>query len=623
MTAHTLRSLAKDRDPRELHELCLRWGRAPHPATDVDSACSWLSVRMADPEAVKSRLSGLQPKFADLLHSFHLAFGAMLTRTEVFAPGNGQTSAKPGSKLVGFELEAGLAALVREGLLWPARSRTWQDLDASGFAIPSELQQSLTSLRAVESCRLQELLSLQGWLLARYFKEDQARGSALDAAERTRQADHARKVYKLYLLPQSIEGRVKALPAATKALYHSVLVDHGGFFPLEDAAGQAPKALDVDLSRRVLEEAFLGTIAKLPLERVGVQPTQAVVLFHEVVLHGLQADSEKRPVEVTQIATCGIDLLTNLARFLREIATGELQFTSEGRLYKASEKRIARSLIAVPGGFLDAEALTSWLYKFCVQKRLVDRRGARALGLTEAGLAFEKLLLAKKLETLLGFAIEERDLPGEAFHQVRLRRYFLKLLKRARVEQWHSALFLPFLARAAYLPTLDADGVRAYFASRSPTGTCTPVETIQSLCWNLLAFVKRRLFPLGIVDLGMVSGRAVAMRLSKLGADLLVDVPGQKVVGERASVIVNPDFELLVFPGDDLHDLLHSLDRFARRTKSDHVHHYQLTRESVRDAAQAGLCHAEICRELVDRARVPVPQNVLYTLEDWCRGSTP
>ena len=425
------------------------------------------------------------------------------------------------------------------------------------------------------------------------------------------------------MLPQSIESRIKALPAATRELFWSALLDHGGFLPLCELTASEGGKFDVDLQRRALEEALLGTIAPLPLARVGVQPAETVVLFHEVVLHGLQSQSERHPIAVDQALVCGIDLATNLARFLHEFAASEVQFTSEGRLYKASEKRIAKGLLALPGGFLDPEAMTSWLYKFSLQRRLIDRRGARALGVTSQGHAFEKLPLPKKLESLLGFAIEERDLVGEPFHQVRLRRYFLKLLKRAHPEQWHELLFLPFLARAAYLPTLDADGVRAFFASRASQGPFSPIETIQSLVWNLLAFVKKRLYPLGIVDLGIVAGRPVALRLSKLGFDLLRESSSSKVARERTTLIVNPDFEILVFPGDDLHDVLHSLDRFARRSKSDHVHHFQLTEQTAHSGITGGLTHAQILQELLERARAPLPQNVLWTLADWCGGILP
>jgi hypothetical protein len=88
-------------------------------------------------------------------------------------------------------------------------------------------------------------------------------------------------------------------------------------------------------------------------------------------------------------------------------------------------------------------------------------------------------------------------------------------------------------------------------------------------------------------------------------------------------VIVQPDFEILVFPGDDVHDVVHLFDRFAQRTKSDHVHQFRIDQKSVRSGLADGLGGAQIVQELTDRARVPIPQNVLYSLEEWTRDPSP
>ena len=120
-----------------------------------------------------------------------------------------------------------------------------------------------------------------------------------------------------------------------------------------------------------------------------------------------------------------------------------------------------------------------------------------------------------------------------------------------------------------------------------------------------------------MVDLGMHGGRVSAVRLSQLGAELLDAEPATKVGGTRCSVIVQPDFEILVFPGDDVHDVLHLFERFAKRTKSDLVYQFTLDRESVAAGVEDGLTGSQIVQELTDRAKAPLPQNVVYSLEDW------
>jgi len=63
--------------------------------------------------------------------------------------------------------------------------------------------------------------------------------------------------------------------------------------------------------------------------------------------------------------------------------------------------------------------------------------------------------------------------------------------------------------------------------------------------------------------------------------------------------------------------VLHLFDRFATRVKSDHVHQFRIDRESVQAGLEDGLTGSQIVQELTDRAKAPIPQNVLYSLEDW------
>jgi hypothetical protein len=292
-------------------------------------------------------------------------------------------------------------------------------------------------------------------------------------------------------------------------------------------------------------------------------------------------------------------------------------FTAEGELFKASAKRIAGTLLSIPGGFLPADSMLEMIYRFCLQRRLIDRRGERSLRPTPTGLQFERATLTDQLKLLLGHFVEDRTLPGEAFHHTRMRRVLLRLLRRAEPLLWQDVAVLPFLTRNAYLSQLDSQAAEEFFAARFQGGAYTPSESLQQMAWNLLIWIKKRLFPLGLVDVAMTGGRVTALRLSQLGAELLDAEPATKVGGTRCSVIVQPDFEILVFPGDDVHDVLHLFDRFATRTKSDHVYQFTIDRESVEAGIEDGLTGAQIVQELTDRARAPLPQNVLYSLEDW------
>jgi len=49
------------------------------------------------------------------------------------------------------------------------------------------------------------------------------------------------------------------------------------------------------------------------------------------------------------------------------------------------------------------------------------------------------------------------------------------------------------------------------------------------------------------------------------------------------------------------------------------VFQFTIDRESIEAGLEDGLSYAQIVQELTDRARVPIPQNVLYSLDDWAQ----
>ena len=178
-------------------------------------------------------------------------------------------------------------------------------------------------------------------------------------------------------------------------------------------------------------------------------------------------------------------------------------------------------------------------------------------------------------------------------------------------------MFLPFLARNSYLEQMEAWGVADHFSQLREQGSFMPLENLQKLAWNLFHWVRRRLHLLGIVDIGTQDGHPVSLRLSRLGASLLSAAPAQSATGARSTLVVNPDFEILLFPESDSPELVHRLDRFSLRTASDRLFRFQLSEDSVRTAIGDGMGISEIISVLSERCRVSLPQNVLFSLRDW------
>lgn len=617
MSRLSLRALLQGAPDALLRECVFRWCGAPSqgPAPTIEQVAS----AMEDEQRVQARLSALPRKLQDLLEAFFADDGAVRTVAALFEACGKNFKSR-------FDLEASLAALHREAFVWHVRDRRWANFDGPCWAVPSELVECVRSCRARRQRQLQDLLTLHGFLDARFFRDrdEGGTGSRARNGADAKAGDHARKIYKLYTLDSSMAQRLQKLPKPVAALVDATLQRYGGIANWDDLRRESiAGAADPAFAAKCLTEALLGTVGPLDLSRIGVQPiAQAVILFHEVSLYAIKRRGEEQRPTVGEELVCGGDLVTNVGRFLRELQQSKVLFTSDGELFKASAKRIAGTLLPVPGGFLGPDEALETIYRFCRQRRLIDRRGERALRPTPAGQEFDRAGLVQQVKMLLSHFVEDRTLPGEPYHHVRMRRVLLRLLRRAEPLLWQDVAVLPFLTRNAYLAQLEARPAEEFFAARFQGGSYTPGESLQQMCWNLLAWVKKRLFPLGIVDVGLHQGRVTALRLSRLGAELLEAEPAGRVGGTRSTIIVQPDFEVLVFPGDDVHDVVHLFDRFAVRLKSDHVHQFRLDRQSVRAGLNDGLTGAAILQELTDRARVPIPQNVLYSLEEWTGKAT-
>ena len=608
MTRLSLRTLLQGAGDEVWRECIARW--CGDGSEGGRRGLAKVASAMEQEELVFQRIARLPRKLQDLLEVFFADGGAVRSVQDLFGEFGRNFKSR-------FDLEASLAALHREGFVWLVKDRRWASFESPCWAAPSELVECVQHNRKKRQRQLQDVLTLQGFLDARFFRE-RADGDQQKAA------DHARKIYKLYTMESSMTQRLARLPQPVAQLVDAALQRHGGIAPLAELVAEqdGDDAIDTGFVAKCLEEAMVGTAGPLELARIGIHPIDdAVVVFHEIALHAIRRRGEQHAPVVDEQLCCGGDLATNVGRFLRELQKSKVLFTADGDLFKASQKRIAGLLLPVPGGFVDEAQLLDLVYRFCLHRRLIDRRGERSLRPTPAGLEFDRAGLQEQTRMLLAHFVEDRSLPGEPYHQSRMRRVLLRLLRRAEPMQWQDVSVLPFLSRNAYLAQIDMPKTQEFFAARFQGDGYTPSETLQQMCWNLLVWIKKRLFPLGLVDVGLHGGRIAALRLSQVGADLLDAEPAGKVGGTRCALIVQPDFEILVFPGDDVHEVVHLFDRFARRTKSDHVHQFRLEQETVTAGLEDGLSARQILQELTDRARVPIPQNVLYSLEEWTRRS--
>ena len=78
----------------------------------------------------------------------------------------------------------------------------------------------------------------------------------------------------------------------------------------------------------------------------------------------LRARADRDIPVVEDALVSGGNLATNVCRFLHEVQKSKVLFTADGALFKASQKRIAGTLVPIPGDFLPPVSQLEQVYRF-------------------------------------------------------------------------------------------------------------------------------------------------------------------------------------------------------------------------------------------------------------------
>ena len=130
---------------------------------------------------------------------------------------------------------------------------------------------------------------------------------------------------------------------------------------------------------------------------------------------------------------------------------------------------------------------------------------------------------------------------------------------------------------------------------------------------------------LGLVECQTRSDGKDVFAISWLGAQVL-ELNGSaplpdlcEIPSHRDSLIVQPNFDVVVYDPDEQPELLYHIDRFAERVSRDRLAIFRLTNESVSAGLQLGLRIDDVIDLLEGTARTPLPQNVVFSMRDWAR----
>ncbi|MCP5021524.1 MAG: hypothetical protein GY930_07080 [bacterium] len=514
-------------------------------------------------------------------------------------------------KLSKYDLEAALMMLDRHGLVSSAGGHAAAGSATRLVSIPEEVAHAFLRQMAAVKDGVYGRLTLRGYLERMYSDPSRKRRTP---------ASRVREMFRMYVGEAASVSRIERLPEGLRALVEKAILEFGGILPkplFERMETELP-GWDAVGWAKDLGEALVGTVSELDLRPYGVAhhgPT--LIVFSEVALAwfrrvAVPGDPDRPHLEQSQ----GVNTLSNLSRFLAFVQSSSVRITKRGEMFKSTWKRIEDGFLPEPQSEITTGESVRLLYRFARHEKLIDTTAERTLRIAPAGRSWGSTGMAPKLERLLEFMVHEPldDSLGE--HDLPLRRTLIRMLHHLEPGVWYDLMYLPFLARNQHLCNLDdwqEDQGRSTSAGRGKAGS-----DLQRLAWSLVAWLRGRMFPAGLIDLGYDShGHAVAMRLTHLGTLALgMEAAASPGMG-RGSLVVTPDFEVVFFPGEDDAQLVYDLDRFAERTPSGALKQYRLNEASLKRGLLGGmeLRRMRDCLEM--HSRTPIPENVYIALSDW------
>jgi hypothetical protein len=597
---------------QDLKDVYAFWSGGEPPELPKREITRQLAEVMADEGTVYRRVRTLTRKVLDVLL-------LLLRRADYRSDLPGLFRRMPGEEAVALEYheaEAALRALVRRGFVgeWADRSSTMQG--RSLYAVPLELGDILAGLFREETRTVRSVFSLAGFAASLGATDRRALAAHFPGLSAEPGPEDVAKV----LGEEGGPGRLLAVePEPLRVLARRAL-DAGGILLRSEAGGREGPAAGWDrrAHARALESAGAGTVARLSLGEYGIAcDDEALVLFHEVVEDALRRAAPSEP-DADEVLRPGGDLVSDLLGFLGEVRRQPIRLTREGEVHKAAQRRIEDGFVFRESSIAGAPEVWAEIRSAADHLGLVaaDREGF--LACRDEAERWAAQSLDAKVAGLYRLALEAAGPRGRSLHLCEMRQVVGDLLKEEPGRWWTGdSLFV--VARLRYLATLDARRIRERHRDRHFGAYVATRAAPRDLLLDLARSWRRTLYLLGMVDVAVRGETPTALRLSTLGARVLGVAPAE-TGGPARSLLVSPDFEVVVLPEGDVADAVHHLGGFAQRVKSGEVVHFRFTKETIEAATAEGRRVEDLLAWLAQRARGPVPQNVAVSLKDWAAG---
>jgi hypothetical protein len=525
-------------------------------------------------------------------------------------------SLAPASRIPRYELDSVMRTLSTSGLLSSAPAREWGLAGGEVYYVPKEPADMIRSFRQLGDTPAAELS------LARYLRKMPAEERARTVKKFLRAdagADPAELAEKL-AAPSLVRKRIERLsePGLRKAV-EDAIISKGGIVFVQHNGEILPVAEDHTLKvswRRAMEDNLVGTVGRLDLRVHGIElEAEALVVFAEAARELLLAytvDSSR--IEDLKTAEC--DIIVELDNVLNYIRSRRLALSSDKQFYREDTRAMFERSFLLGKVDMTEQELAAFLVGLLEAVGVVDVHDEVLI--TAEAEKWAAKSIGEKIRALVEVVRLEKNSRGSDFHQRQLRRIAIEYLSRLEPGKWYHPKALVNLATSNYVSNLDELNIGDKFKSykfRKQSKPFSLRNRYRDIREDLFWWIRYRLFALGMVEFGMRGEEYAAMRLSSLGARVL----GHAQWGENAGkvIIVNPDYEILLFPEGNYYKIYTEIASFAVREKQDRITHFRINAESVKRAIMGGFEPKRVVELLERHSKTPIPQNVKFSILDW------
>ena len=502
--------------------------------------------------------------------------------------------------------------LSRRGFLAFSAAKTWNQREALRAQVPQELGDVLADVLNLDTREPGVMLSLRRYLDQLSPEERERLGGAGQALG---------EFVDGLLRPDAIERRVADLPdPAMQRAVRLALDGHAGVLPLErfPSLGLDIEAVDSPAWRSALESRLLGTFGHLCLLEHDLSDDHECLVVYQEIVQAVASSQGNAECPLDHVYACGIDLLADLLAIVDFVRANPSKLTAAGRFFKGARNQLLPQIALRTTFFMDEESLFGFKLAAARELGLVDVREDGRLHATHAAAEWEARPLAAQARSLLDVLLRLSSDASLQLHFARLSQAARQVLLDSPAGVWYPAdAFCARVVSRGLAELLDQGARRDHGRAADDMAVwhyARPPRTVAAMVAGARETLLQALNYSGVADIGR-RGDRIFVAASPLAARLVGEEPFPDP--SQRLLIVNPDFEVILFPDEGHLGLLHRLCAFCDREKTEVTHHLRITQESIQRGILRGLEPEQIIATLADHCRVPLSQNIEYSIRNW------